>query len=65
MASTDDVARYLAERISEVVYPGGSRLPGIVNPSVKIYPGWPVHGALQQDIENGGVPKVNLRYSSQ
>lgn len=55
MASTDDVARYLAGRISEVVYPGGSRLPGIVNPSVKIYPGWPVHGALQQDIENGGV----------
>jgi len=55
MASTDDVARYLARRVAGVVYPGGGRLPGIVNPSVKIYPGWPVPGILQQDIDNGGI----------
>lgn len=55
MASTDDVVRYLARRISEVIYPGGCRLPGIVNASVKIYPGWPIPGTLQQDIDNGGV----------
>lgn len=55
MASTDDVARYLARRVADVVYPGGSQLPGIVNNSVKIYPGWPVPGTLQQDIEKGGV----------
>ncbi|MEN4587112.1 hypothetical protein ABEI17_21500 [Pantoea agglomerans] len=55
MASTDDVARYLARRVAGVVYPGGCQLPGIVNASVKIYPGWPVPGTLQQDIDNGGV----------
>lgn len=55
MASTDGVVRYLARRISEVIYPGGCRLPGIVNASVKIYPGWPVPEGLQQDINNGGV----------
>ncbi|WP_039661538.1 MULTISPECIES: hypothetical protein [Pantoea] len=55
MASLDDVARFLARRVAEVVYPGGSRLPGIVNAAVKIYPGWPVPGDLQQDIDNGGV----------
>jgi len=55
MASTDDVVRYLARRISDVIYPGGCRLPGIVNASVKIYPGWPVPEALQHDIDNGGV----------
>jgi len=55
MASSDDVARFLAGRIAEVVYPGGRQLPGIVNAPVKIYPGWPVPGTLQQDIDNGSV----------
>jgi len=55
MASSDDVARFLAGRIADVVYPGGSQLPGIVNAAVKIYPGWPVPGTLQQDIDNGSV----------
>lgn len=55
MASTDDVARFLAGRIADVVYPGGSQLPGIVNAAVKIYPGWPVPVTLQQDIDNGSV----------
>lgn len=55
MASTDDVARYLASRVAGVVYPGGGRLPGIVNTAMKVYPGWPVPGILQQDIDNGGM----------
>lgn len=55
MASVDDVARFLARRVADVVYPGGSQLPGIVNSAMKIYPGWPVPGDLQQDIDNGSV----------
>lgn len=55
MASVDDVARFLARRVADVVYPGGSQLPGIVNSAVKIYPGWPAPGDLQQDIDKGGV----------
>ncbi|MCX2905207.1 hypothetical protein ORG41_04365 [[Curtobacterium] plantarum] len=55
MASTDDVASYLAGRVSDAVYPGGSGLPGIINAAVKIYPGWPAPGTLQQDINSGGV----------
>lgn len=55
MASTDDVARYLAGCISDAVYPGGCGLPGIINAAVKIYAGWPVPGTLQQNINSGGV----------
>jgi hypothetical protein len=55
MASSDDVARFLARRIADIIYPGGSQLPGIVNVSVKIFPGWPVPGTLQQDINKGCV----------
>lgn len=54
MASVDDVSQYLAKRVADVLYPGGSLLPGIVNAPVRIYPGWPVSGALQTDIEAGG-----------
>lgn len=55
MASVDEVTGYLAKRAANVIYPGGSRLPGMVNTSVKVYPGWPVPGTLQQDIEAGHV----------
>jgi hypothetical protein len=55
MASVDDVSHFLARRVADVVYPSGSQLPGIVNSAVKIYPGWPVLGDLQQDIGKGGV----------
>ncbi|WP_313188882.1 hypothetical protein [Pantoea sp.] len=55
MASVDDVSHFLARRVADVVYPGGIQLPGIVNAAVKIYPGWPVSGDLQQDIGKGGV----------
>lgn len=55
MASVDDVSRYLAKRVTEVVYPDGICLPGILNVPVKVYPGWPVSGVLQQDLEAGNV----------
>jgi hypothetical protein len=38
-----------------VLYPCGTQLPGIVSAAIKIYPGWPVPGILQQDIESGGA----------
>ncbi|MDI9222142.1 hypothetical protein QMZ30_14650 [Pantoea sp. EA-12] len=55
MASVDDVSQYLAKRVADVLYPGGSLLPGIVNAPVKIYPGWPASLPLQSDIESGGA----------
>lgn len=55
MANVDDVSRYLAKRISDVVYPDGISLPGILSVPVKVYPGWPVPGVLQQDMETGNV----------
>jgi hypothetical protein len=55
MASVDDVTHYLAKRVADVLYPGGPLLPCIVNTSVRIYPGWPVSGALQTDTEAGGA----------
>lgn len=55
MAGIDDISRYLARRVAGVLYPGGFRLPAIVNAPVKIYPGWPEPAALLQDIETGGV----------
>lgn len=55
MASTDDVSRFLATRVADVLYPGGEKLPSVVNAVVNIYPGWPERGALQEGIEAGGV----------
>lgn len=55
MASVDEVSQYLAKRVADVLYPGGSLLPGIVNAAVKIYPGWPVSLTLQSDIESGNA----------
>lgn len=55
MASADEVTRFLAKRVADVLYPGGAKLPGIVNAAVKIYAGWPERGALQTDLEAGGV----------
>lgn len=55
MASVDDVLRFLAQRVAETIYPGGTALPGIVNAPVKVFPGWPTPALLQQDISAGGV----------
>lgn len=55
MASVDDVLHFLAKRVTDTVYPGGTALPGIVNVPVKVSPGWPVPAVLQQDISAGGV----------
>ncbi|MCA1179793.1 MULTISPECIES: hypothetical protein [unclassified Pantoea] len=55
MASADDVSCFLAKRLAEAIYPQGEAEPGIVNAPVQIYPGWPVPGILQPDIDAGGV----------
>jgi len=55
MASVDDVLRFLARRVTETIYPDGTALPGTMNAPVKVYPGWPVPGLLQPDIDAGGV----------
>ncbi|KHJ66601.1 hypothetical protein QU24_18595 [Pantoea rodasii] len=55
MASVDDVSKYLAKRVADVLYPGGTDVTAIIDAPVKIYPGWPVPGPLQQDIDVGGV----------
>ncbi|MBZ6386794.1 hypothetical protein [Pantoea piersonii] len=55
MASVDDVLRFLARRVTESIYPDGTALPGTVNAPVKVYPGWPVPGLLQPDIDAGSV----------
>lgn len=55
MASVDDVLRFLARRVTETIYPDGTALPGTVNAPVKVYPGWPLPGLLQPDIDAGGV----------
>lgn len=55
MASVDDVLRFLARRVTDTLYPEGTALPGTMNAPVKVYPGWPVPGLLQPDIDAGGV----------
>lgn len=55
MASLDDVTQYLAKRVTDALFPGGVSVPCIVNAFIKIYPGWPIPGALQTDIEAGGM----------
>ncbi|WP_324021806.1 hypothetical protein GC090_20070 (plasmid) [Pantoea sp. JZ29] len=55
MASVGDVCLFIARRVENTIYPGGNRLPGIINAAVKIYPGWPVPGSLETDINAGGV----------
>lgn len=55
MASADDVSRFLTKRLSDALYPQGPDKPGIVNAPVQIYPGWPLPGILQPDIDAGGV----------
>lgn len=55
MASVDDVSKYLAKRAADVLYPGGISAPAVIDAHVKIYPGWPVPGLLQQDIDAGDV----------
>jgi len=55
MASIDEVSNYLAKRIAEVLYPTGVNASSIVTAPIKIYPGWPVPGALQPDMDAGVV----------
>lgn len=55
MASVDDVLRFLAKRVTNTIYLGGTALPGIVNAPVKICPGWPAPALLQHDVSAGGV----------
>ncbi|MCS3401408.1 MULTISPECIES: hypothetical protein [Pantoea] len=55
MASVGDVCLFIAKQVEDTIYPGGNRLPGIINAAVKIYPGWPVPGSLESGIDAGGV----------
>ncbi|MGK3131151.1 hypothetical protein ACCW76_18325 [Pantoea sp. C8B4] len=55
MASVDDVSQYLAKRVADVLYSGGTDVTAIIDATIKIYPGWPLPVPLQQDIDAGGV----------